>query len=152
MGVVLSYRGAGVINLAAGAIAMLAGFFFWSIRLGEFATIPAVPAAILTLVFAAILGVVFDLLVVRPQRTAAPLAHRRPRRPAGVPGRRSTGIRTGGPAAAVHLAQPECDHRRRPGAGIQLLHRRHPARDHTRADGAVPVDAFRHRHEGGCGE
>src|SRR5215831_7655600 len=74
MGVVLSYRGAGVINLAAGAVAMLAGFFFWSIRLGKFATIPTVPAVILTLLFAAVVGVMFDQLLVRPLRTATPLA------------------------------------------------------------------------------
>jgi branched-chain amino acid transport system permease protein len=74
MGVVLSYRGAGVINLATGAVAMLAGYFFWAIRLGKFATIPAVPAVILTLIFAVVVGVLFDLLVVRPQRTATPLA------------------------------------------------------------------------------
>jgi branched-chain amino acid transport system permease protein len=74
MGVVLSYRGAGVINLATGAVAMLAGYFFWAIRLGKFATIPAVPAVILTLIFAVMVGVLFDLLVIRPQRTATPLA------------------------------------------------------------------------------
>jgi branched-chain amino acid transport system permease protein len=74
MGVVLSYRGAGVINLATGAVAMLAGYFFWAIRLGKFATIPAVPAVILTIIFAAIVGVLFDFLVIRPQRTATPLA------------------------------------------------------------------------------
>src|SRR5215471_4970616 len=74
MGVVLSYRGAGVINLAAGAVAMLAGFFFWSIRLGKFATIPTVPAVILTLLFAAVVGVMFDQLLVRPLRTATLLA------------------------------------------------------------------------------
>ncbi len=74
IGVVLSYRGAGVINLAAGAIAMLAGFFFWAIRLGEFASLPTAPAVILTLLFAAFVGVIFDLLVVRPQRTSTPLA------------------------------------------------------------------------------
>jgi branched-chain amino acid transport system permease protein len=74
MGVVLSYRGAGVINLATGAVAMLAGYFFWSIRTGKFATIPAVPAVILTLIFAVVVGVLFDLLVIRPQRTATPLA------------------------------------------------------------------------------
>jgi branched-chain amino acid transport system permease protein len=74
LGVVLSYRGAGVINLAAGALAMLAGFFFWSIRLGKFAAIPTVPAVILTLVFAALVGVLFDQLLVRPLRTATPLA------------------------------------------------------------------------------
>ncbi len=74
MGVVLSYRGGGVINLAVGAIAMLAGYFFWSITAGEFATIPTVLAVIMTLIFAAVVGVAFELLVVRPQRTATPLA------------------------------------------------------------------------------
>ena len=76
MGVVLSYRGAGVINLAVGAIAMLAGFFFWSIRLGKFAAIPAVPAVVLTLLFAAVVGVLFDQLLARPLRTATPLGSR----------------------------------------------------------------------------
>jgi branched-chain amino acid transport system permease protein len=74
MGVVLSYRGAGVINLAVGAIAMLAGYFFWSITTGEFATVPTVLAVIMTLIFAALVGAAFELLVVRPQRTATPLA------------------------------------------------------------------------------
>jgi len=74
MGVVLSYRGAGVINLAAGAIAMMAGFFFWAVRLGQFATLPTVPAVLLTLLFAAIVGVLFEVVVVRPQRTGTPLA------------------------------------------------------------------------------
>jgi branched-chain amino acid transport system permease protein len=74
MGVVLSYRGAGVINLAAGALAMLAGFFFWAIRLGQFATLPTVPAVILTLLFAATVGAAFEVIVVRPQRTGTPLA------------------------------------------------------------------------------
>jgi branched-chain amino acid transport system permease protein len=74
MGVVLSYRGAGVINLAAGAIAMMAGFFFWAIRLGQFATLPTVPAVLLTLLFAAVVGVLFEVVVVRPQRTGTPLA------------------------------------------------------------------------------
>ena len=30
--VVLSYRGAGVINLAAGAMAMISGYSFWSLK------------------------------------------------------------------------------------------------------------------------
>ncbi len=74
MGVVLSYRGAGVINLAVGAFAMLAGYFFWSITSGRFASVGTVGAVILTLVFSALLGVGFELLVVRPQRSATPLA------------------------------------------------------------------------------
>jgi branched-chain amino acid transport system permease protein len=74
MGVVLSYRGAGVINLAAGAIAMLAGFLFWALRLGQLARLPTAPAVAATLLFAATVGVLFELLVVRPQRTGTPLA------------------------------------------------------------------------------
>ena len=32
LGVVLTYRGAGVINLATGGVAMLAGYAFWALR------------------------------------------------------------------------------------------------------------------------
>jgi branched-chain amino acid transport system permease protein len=74
LGVVLSYRGAGVINLAVGAVAMVAGYFFWAIKSGRWASMPTVPAVIVTLIFSAVVGVIFDLLVVRPQRTATPLA------------------------------------------------------------------------------
>src|SRR5262249_5501299 len=50
------------------------GFFFWAVRLGRFAAIPAVPAVVLTLLFAAVVGGLFDQLLVRPLRTATPLA------------------------------------------------------------------------------
>ena len=36
LGVVLTYRGSGIINLATGAMAMLAGFAFWSLRTGSY--------------------------------------------------------------------------------------------------------------------
>ena len=36
LGVVLTYRGSGIINLATGAIAMLAGYSYWALRSGEF--------------------------------------------------------------------------------------------------------------------
>ena len=36
LGIVLFYRGSGVINLATGAIAMFAGYTFWSLRTGIF--------------------------------------------------------------------------------------------------------------------
>ncbi len=36
MGVVLSYRGGGVINLAVGSLAMLAGWCFWALNTGQF--------------------------------------------------------------------------------------------------------------------
>ena len=37
LGIVLTYRGSGIINLATGAIAMLAGYSYWALRSGEFA-------------------------------------------------------------------------------------------------------------------
>ena len=35
IGVVLTYRGSGIINLATGAVAMLAGYSYWSLKTGE---------------------------------------------------------------------------------------------------------------------
>ncbi|MBO0715689.1 MAG: branched-chain amino acid ABC transporter permease, partial [Acidimicrobiales bacterium] len=75
LGVVLSYRGGGVINLAAGAIAMLAGFCYWVLRTGYFGPTFAAPfAIILTLAFSLVIGLVFELGVVRPLRRQTPLA------------------------------------------------------------------------------
>ena len=34
IGIVLSYRGSGIINLSTGAIAMLAGYCYWSLKTG----------------------------------------------------------------------------------------------------------------------
>ena len=49
VGVVVTYRGSGFINLAAGAIAMLAGFTFWALRTGELGfTLSTPPAVVLT--------------------------------------------------------------------------------------------------------
>ena len=46
LGVVVTYRGSGIINLAIGGYAMLAGYAFWGFTKGEFgfsvATAPAV--------------------------------------------------------------------------------------------------------------
>ena len=36
LGVVLIYRGSGIINVAVGAIAMLAAYLFWAFRTGYF--------------------------------------------------------------------------------------------------------------------
>ena len=36
LGVVLTYRGSGIINLATGAVAMVAGYAFWSLSTGFF--------------------------------------------------------------------------------------------------------------------
>ena len=46
VGIVVTYRGSGFINLAAGAIAMLAGFSFWALRTGELGFTLATPLAV----------------------------------------------------------------------------------------------------------
>jgi branched-chain amino acid transport system permease protein len=75
LGVVLFYRGSGVINLATGAIAMLAGYSFWSLRTGSFGgDVPTAPALLITLVVVLVFGVLMELLVFRPLQAASPLA------------------------------------------------------------------------------
>jgi branched-subunit amino acid ABC-type transport system permease component len=70
LGVVLTYRGSGVINVATGAEAMAAGYAFYSLR-----TVVDTPLALLgTLAFTVALGIAIELLAFRPLRTASPLA------------------------------------------------------------------------------
>jgi branched-chain amino acid transport system permease protein len=70
LGVVLTYRGSGVINVATGAEAMAAGYAFYSLR-----TVTGTPVALLgTLAFTVALGVAIELLAFRPLRTSSPLA------------------------------------------------------------------------------
>jgi branched-chain amino acid transport system permease protein len=83
------YKGSGVINLAAGAVAMVSGYAFWKLRGGSGATIAAggfntpqshafafgtVPALLLTLVLCVLLGLLFEYVLFRPLRTSPPLA------------------------------------------------------------------------------
>jgi branched-chain amino acid transport system permease protein len=44
LGVVATYRGSGIINLSVGGVAMLAGYAFWSLTSGEFASLDTAPA------------------------------------------------------------------------------------------------------------
>jgi len=75
LGVVLSYRGSGVINLAAGAIAMLAGYCYWALATGAFGISFAEPwAIVLTLAFSVCVGIIFELALVHPLRRQPPLA------------------------------------------------------------------------------
>jgi branched-chain amino acid transport system permease protein len=75
LGVVLIYRGSGVINVATGAIAMVAAYIFWALRTGHFGfELPTAPAFALTLVCMAVFGVLMELLIFRPLRNTAPLA------------------------------------------------------------------------------
>jgi len=80
------YRGAGVINLAAGAVAMVSGYTFWSLRGGSSAIgglagasrgafdLPIVAALALTLLASIGMGLLFEFAVLRPLRTSPPLA------------------------------------------------------------------------------
>ncbi len=73
--IVVTYRGSGYINLAAGAIAMLAGFSFWALRTGELGfTVDTTVAVVLTYVVVVLVTVAIELAVFRPLRSAAPLA------------------------------------------------------------------------------
>jgi len=75
LGVVLIYRGSGVINLAVGAIAMLSAYIFWSFRSDYWGfTLSTVPAFVLTLVCMAVLGVIIELAIFRPLRNTSPVA------------------------------------------------------------------------------
>ena len=70
LGVVLTYRGSGVINVATGAMAMAAGYAFYSLK-----TVVDTPVALVgTLAFTIVLGAALELLCFRPLRTASPLA------------------------------------------------------------------------------
>jgi branched-chain amino acid transport system permease protein len=70
LGVVLTYRGSGVINVATGAVAMAAGYAFYSLR-----TVVDTPVALIgTLAFTVALGLAIELLAFRPLRASSPLA------------------------------------------------------------------------------
>ena len=83
LGVVLNFRGSGAINLAVGAIAMLAAFVFYGLRTGGYLFLSQIhvskpmgttAAFLLTLVVCALLGVAIDLGVLWPLRRSSPLA------------------------------------------------------------------------------
>jgi branched-chain amino acid transport system permease protein len=73
LGVVLTYRGSGIINLATGGMAMLAGYAFWALRV-DLLHWSAPPALIASLLIAMAVGALTELVAFRPLRTAAPLA------------------------------------------------------------------------------
>jgi branched-chain amino acid transport system permease protein len=72
---VVTYRGSGVINLAAGAVSMLTAYAFWSLTEGTYGSVVGdVPAFIISLVVALLAGLVIEFAAFRPLRTATPLA------------------------------------------------------------------------------
>jgi branched-chain amino acid transport system permease protein len=75
LGVVLTYRGSGIINLATGAVAMVAGYAFWALRTGFFGfTLNDALSLLGALLVAALVSVIIELVAFRPLRTASPLA------------------------------------------------------------------------------
>jgi branched-chain amino acid transport system permease protein len=75
LGVVLTYRGSGIINLATGAVAMVAGYSFWALRTGFFGfRLGSAPALVATLLVALLVGLVTEVAAFRPLRAASPLA------------------------------------------------------------------------------
>ena len=73
LGVVLTYRGSGIINLATGGMAMLAGYAFWALRV-DLLHWSTAPALVASLVIVLIVGALTELVAFRPLRTAPPLA------------------------------------------------------------------------------
>jgi branched-chain amino acid transport system permease protein len=75
IGVVLTYRGSGIINLATGAVAMLGGYSYWSLRTGIYGWhAPTAAAPVLTFFILVVLGICIEFIAFRPLRTASPLA------------------------------------------------------------------------------
>jgi len=76
LGIVLQYRGSGIINIATGAIAMIGGYSYWSLKTGVYGgwDAPTAAALLITLVVLLVLGVVIEFLAFRPLRTGSPLA------------------------------------------------------------------------------
>ncbi|WP_458247000.1 branched-chain amino acid ABC transporter permease [Streptomyces sp. MAI_2237] len=75
LGVVVTYRGSGIINLSTGAVAMVSGYAFWSLNSGFFGfSLPIAPAVAGALVAALAVGVLTEVAVFKPLRTASPLA------------------------------------------------------------------------------
>jgi branched-chain amino acid transport system permease protein len=75
LAVVLFYRGAGVINLASGGIAMFAGYTYWALRTGLFGPdIATAPSLVITFTVIVVFAVAMELLAFRPLQAASPLA------------------------------------------------------------------------------
>jgi branched-chain amino acid transport system permease protein len=73
LGVVLTYRGSGIINLATGGMAMFAGYAFWALTT-DLLHLSTLPALLISLVIVLAAGAAVELVAFRPLRTAPPLA------------------------------------------------------------------------------
>ena len=71
LGVVLTYRGSGIINLSVGAMAMLGGYAFWALTSGKIASLPTGAALPIALLFVVACGALVELAVFRPLRNSS---------------------------------------------------------------------------------
>jgi ABC-type branched-subunit amino acid transport system ATPase component/ABC-type branched-subunit amino acid transport system permease subunit len=70
-GLIIVYRGSGVLNFALGAIGMAGAYVWWELNTNQgWAFLPALIAGVL---FAAVIGALVHLLIMRPLRQSAPL-------------------------------------------------------------------------------
>jgi branched-chain amino acid transport system permease protein len=83
LGIVLNYRGSGLINLGTGALAVLGGYIFYGLRTGGYLFLAqfklgspwgTVPAFVVTMAVMALVGAAFDIGVLRRLRASSPLA------------------------------------------------------------------------------
>ena len=75
LGVVLTYRGSGIINLATGGYAMFTGYTFWTLTTGQFGfQIGQAPALAISLAAILAVAALAEVVVFRPLRNSAPLA------------------------------------------------------------------------------
>jgi branched-chain amino acid transport system permease protein len=74
LGVVLTYRGSGIINLSVGAMAMLGGYAFWALTSGKIASLPSAAAMPIALLFVLLCGALVEFAVFRPLRNSSPLS------------------------------------------------------------------------------
>jgi sulfate-transporting ATPase len=72
LGLVLVYRGSGLLNFAQGAMAMLGAYAYYELTVKH--GMPKVAGLVLALLICAIVGVAIHLIVLRPMRGASPLS------------------------------------------------------------------------------
>ena len=70
-GIVLTYRGSGVVNFAHGALGMVGAFIFYILRDNG---MPAPSAFVIAIALGAVVGAVTHVLVMRPLRSAPALS------------------------------------------------------------------------------
>jgi sulfate-transporting ATPase len=72
LGLVLVYRGSGLLNFAQGAMAMLGAFAYYELTVKH--GLPKVASVFIALAICAVVGVAIHLIVLRPMRHASPLS------------------------------------------------------------------------------